>query len=138
VDADRLAQLPLFRELPRRDLERVARWADEVDVPAGKHLMDEGTFPHEFMVIESGSAEVLHGEQHLADLGPGDFFGEIALMAEHRRTATVTATSALRIVVMHERDFRVMEDEMPEIATRIRGVMEERREEHRSRTGEEA
>jgi CRP-like cAMP-binding protein len=138
VDADRLAQLPLFRELPRREIERVARWADEVDVPAGKRLMDEGAFPHEFMMIESGTAEVLHGEQHLADLGPGDFFGEIALLAEHRRTATVTATSPLRIVVMHERDFRVMEDEMPDVAAKIKAVMDERREEHRARTGEEA
>jgi voltage-gated potassium channel len=138
VDADRLSQLPLFRELTRHEIERIARWADEVDVPAGKHLMDEGAFPHEFMVIESGTAEVHHGEKHLADLGPGDFFGEIALLAEHRRTATVTATSPLVIVVMHERDFRVMEDEMPDVAAKIRAVMEERREEHRSRTGEDA
>jgi CRP-like cAMP-binding protein len=138
VDADRLQQLPLFRELTHREVERVARWADEVDVPAGRQLMEEGAFPHEFMVIESGTAEVLHEGKHLADLGPGDFFGEIALLAEHRRTATVTATSDLRIVVMHERDFRVMEDQMPDVAAKIRSVMSDRREEHRARTGEDA
>ncbi len=138
MDADRLAQLPLFRELPRRDVERVARWADDVDVPAGRRLMEEGAFPHEFMVIESGTAEVLHEGNHLADLGPGDFFGEIALLAEHRRTATVTATSDMRIVVMHDRDFRIMEDQMPEVAAKIRSAMAERREEHRARTGEDA
>jgi voltage-gated potassium channel len=81
---------------------------------------------------------VLHEGKHLADLGPGDFFGEIALLAEHRRTATVTATSDLRIVVMHERDFRVMEDQMPDVAAKIRSVMSDRREEHRARTGEDA
>ena len=138
MDIDRLKELPLFRELSHRELERLARWADEVDVPPGKRLMDQGAFPHEFMVIESGTAEVVHDGNHLADLGPGDFFGEIALMAEHRRTATVTATSDLRIVVMHERDFRVMEDEMPEVAAKIRAVMAERRDEHRTKTGEDA
>jgi CRP-like cAMP-binding protein len=138
VDSDRLQQLPLFRELTQREVERVARWADEVDVPVGKHLMDQGAFPHEFMVIQSGTAEVVADGKHLADLGPGDFFGEIALLAEHRRTATVTATSELRIVVMHERDFRVMEDQMPDVAAKIRSVMADRREEHRTKTGEDA
>ncbi len=138
MDADRLQQLPLFRELTHREVERVARWADEVDVAAGRQLMEEGAFPHEFMVIESGTAEVLHDGKHLADLGPGDFFGEIALLAEHRRTATVTATSDLRIIVMHERDFRIMEDQMPDVAAKIRTVMSDRREEHRARTGEDA
>jgi CRP-like cAMP-binding protein len=90
------------------------------------------------MLIESGTAEVVHDGNHLADLGPGDFFGEIALLAEHRRTATVTATSDLRIVVMHERDFRVMEDEMPDVAAKIRAVMAERRVEHHTKTGEDA
>jgi CRP/FNR family transcriptional regulator, cyclic AMP receptor protein len=138
VDADRLQKLPLFRELSRREVERVARWADDVDVPAGRRLMEEGAFPHEFMVIESGTAEVLHEGNHLADLGPGDFFGEIALLAEHRRTATVTATSDMSIVVMHDRDFRIMEDQMPDVAAKIRAAMAARREEHRARTGEDA
>jgi voltage-gated potassium channel len=138
VDVDRLQQLPLFRDLPHKDLERIARWADEVDVPVGKHLMEQGAFPHEFMLIASGSAEVLFNGQHLADLGPGEFFGEIALLEEHRRSATVTAGPGLRIVVMHERDFRAMEDEMPEVAERIRAVMRDRQVEHKEKTGEDA
>jgi CRP-like cAMP-binding protein len=132
-----LRRLPLFNELTNREVERIARWADEVDVPTGRRLMEQGAFPHEFMVIESGSAEVSHDGNHLADLGPGDFFGEIALMTEHRRTATVTATTDLRIVVMHERDFRAMEDEMPDVAAKIRATMADRREEHREKTGED-
>jgi CRP-like cAMP-binding protein len=134
VDADRLKAIPLFADLPHRDLERLARWTDEVDVKAGKHLVDQGAFPHEFMLIESGTAEVVHDGNRIADLGPGDFFGEMALLEEQRRSATVTASSDLRIVVMHERDFRAMEDEMPEVAQRIRAVMDERRgrDKHRS------
>jgi CRP-like cAMP-binding protein len=137
VDADRLKRIPLFEDLSRRQLERLAMWIDEVDVLAGERLIDQGAFPHEFMVIESGTAEVSHSGEHLADLGPGDFFGEMALLEHHRRSATVTATSGLRVVVMHERDFRAMEAEMPEVARRIRAVMEERRLEHRAKTGED-
>ena len=136
MDADRLRKLPLFGELSHRELERVARWADEVDVKAGRRLMDEGAFPHEFMLIEAGTAEVTHDGAHLADLGPGDFFGEMALLEEHRRSATVTATSDLTIVVMHERDFRAMEDEMPHVAGRLRGVMDDRRRQDEERLRE--
>jgi CRP/FNR family cyclic AMP-dependent transcriptional regulator len=127
VDAQRLKRIPLFADLSRRDLDRLARRTDEVDVRAGRDLIDQGAFPHEFMVIESGTAEVLVDGERVAALGEGDFFGEMALLVEQRRTATVTATSDLRVIVMHERDFRAMEDEMPEVATRIRKVMDDRR-----------
>jgi CRP/FNR family cyclic AMP-dependent transcriptional regulator len=137
VDAHRLKAIPLFRNLSRRDLERLARWADDVDVKAGRHLVDQGAFAHEFMVIESGSAEVTVDGKHIADLGPGDFFGEMALLEEHRRTATVTATSDLRVIVMHERDFRAMADQMPEVARRIRAVMDDRRRSDAARSGAE-
>ena len=133
MDARRLKQIPLFEDLPRRNLERIATWTDEVDVPAGRHLIDQGAFPHEFMVIESGTAEVLVDGNRVADLGPGDFFGEMALIEAHRRSATVTATADLRVIVMHDRDFRAMEDEMPEVAARIRSVMDARRKKDESR-----
>lgn len=127
MDAERLKRIPLFADLSRRDLDRLARWTDEVDVRAGRDLIDQGAFPHEFMVIESGTADVLVDGERVAELGEGDFFGEMALLVEQRRTATVTATTDLCVIVMHERDFRAMEDDMPEVATRIREVMDERR-----------
>ena len=133
MDARRLKQIPLFEDLPRRKLERIAAWTDEVDVAAGRHLIDQGAFPHEFMVIESGTAEVLVDGNRVADLGPGDFFGEMALMEAHRRSATVTATADLRVIVMHDRDFRAMEDEMPEVTARIRSVMDARRKKDEAR-----
>ena len=138
MDANRLKQLPLFRDLSQHDIERVARWADDIDVPAGRMLMEQGEFPHEFMVLESGTAEVLHEGEHLADLGPGDFFGEIALLEEHRRTASVRTTSDAHVIVMHERDFRAMEDEMPGVAARVRQALTERRREHFEKTGEDS
>ncbi|HXF35761.1 MAG TPA: cyclic nucleotide-binding domain-containing protein, partial [Actinomycetota bacterium] len=85
MDAERLARIPLFQGLSKHEREQVARWADEVDVPAGKHLLDEGRLPHEFFVIEEGTATVTRDGRRLAELGPGDFFGEIAILAEERR-----------------------------------------------------
>ncbi len=127
MDAGRLKQLPLFSSLSEKERERIARWADEVDLPPGKHLVDQGQFAYEFFVIEEGTAEVRKGEEKLAELGPGDFFGEIALLEEERRTASVIATSGMRAIVMTRRDFGSMQDEMPTIAAQIRQALEERR-----------
>jgi CRP-like cAMP-binding protein len=127
MKADRLRRIPLFEGLSDHDYERLERWTDEIDVPANKHLVNEGAYPHEFMVIEVGSAEVTHDDRHLADLGPGDFFGEIALLLDVPRTATVVASSDVTLVVMHERDFRAMEEDIPTVRNRINAIMEERR-----------
>jgi CRP-like cAMP-binding protein len=126
VKPERLKKIPLFSDLSGEDLQRLGSWTDEVDLPAGKPLIHQGNFPHEFMVLESGTAEVTHDGQHLADLGPGDFFGEMALLEEQRRMASVVTTSDATIIVMHSRNFRAMEEAMPEVAARIIAVMQER------------
>jgi len=126
VKPERLKKIPLFSDLSGDDLQRLGSWTDEVDLPAGKPLIHQGNFPHEFMVLESGTAEVTHDGQHLADLGPGDFFGEMALLEEQRRMASVVTTSDATIIVMHSRNFRAMEEAMPEVAARIIAVMQER------------
>lgn len=126
MDAERLARIPLFQGLSKHEREQVARWADEVDVPAGKHLLDEGRLPHEFFVIEEGTATVTRDGRRLAELGPGDFFGEIAILAEERRTASVVAASPMRLIVMTDRDFLEMAREMPEVAERVRAAVRER------------
>ncbi|HEX6230429.1 MAG TPA: cyclic nucleotide-binding domain-containing protein [Actinomycetota bacterium] len=138
MDAAHLKDLPLFRDLSQREREKLARWADEVDLPAGKALIEQGAFPHEFFVLQEGTAEVTYDGRHLADLGPGDFFGEIALVEHHRRTASVITTSPARVIVMATREFEAMERELPEVAERIRQTMVARREEHKAMTGEEA
>ena len=138
MDAERLKQLPLFADLPTKQLGRIASWADEIDLPAGKHLIEQGAFAHEFFLITEGTAEVLHDGKHLANLGPGDFFGEIALLEGHRRTASVVTTSPMRVVVMFSREFDAMDRELPEVAERIRQEMLARRREHLEKTGEDA
>jgi CRP-like cAMP-binding protein len=127
MDPGRLRSIPLFASLDKGELELVARWTDEVDVPAGAKLTKQDGFAHEFAVIEEGSADVLKDGDKITELGPGDFFGEIGLIDESaRRTATVVATTPMRLVVMFGRDFRQMEREIPSLADRIRTVMEER------------
>jgi CRP/FNR family cyclic AMP-dependent transcriptional regulator len=126
VDAKRLEAVPLFAGLSRREREQVARWADEIDEPAGHHLVDQGTFAHEFFVLLEGTVEVRKDERHLTDLGPGDFFGEIALVGHDRRTATVTATTPVRAIVMHSREFGAMRGAMPAVCDRIETAIKER------------
>jgi CRP-like cAMP-binding protein len=128
VDAKSLERVPLFAGLSPKEREKVARWADTVDLPAGKHLLDEGRLPHEFFVIVDGEVEVLHEEQRLATLGPGDFFGEIALIEHGRRTASVVTTTPTTLAVMSPASFAAMRREMAEVALRIDDAIRERME----------
>lgn len=127
MEAARLKQIPLFADLSEEERRQVAQWADEVDVPEGEHLVNQGAFAHEFFVITEGTAQVTKDEEQLRELGPGDFFGELALLEEERRTASVVATSPMRVIVMFGRDFRAMEHNMPHVAEKIRAKVEERR-----------
>jgi CRP-like cAMP-binding protein len=128
MDAARLRKLPLFSDLSDKEREQIAKWADEVEVPAGKHLIDQGQFGYEFFVIEEGKAEVKRGDEVIAQLGPGDFFGEIALLEADRRTASVIATEPLRTIVMTRQQFISMEEAMPSVAAQVRQAIEARRE----------
>jgi CRP-like cAMP-binding protein len=127
MDETRLKTIPLFADLSHHEREQVAQWADEVDVAEGKHLVEQGEFGYEFFVIEDGTAEVRRNDEKIAELGPGDFFGEVALLGEDRRNASVVATSPLRAIVMFGREFRTMEGQMPHVAATIRQACEERR-----------
>jgi CRP-like cAMP-binding protein len=126
MDVTRLKNQPLFSGLSNRDLERLAGWMDEVDLPAGKELLAEGTFAYEFVIIEDGTAAVSVDGVHVNDLSAGDFFGEVALLATERRTASVETTSPMRAGVMTGPNFRAMIRELPQVAEKVRVVMEER------------
>jgi CRP-like cAMP-binding protein len=127
VDAGRLKSIPLFADLSKSELDRLSRWTDEIDVPAGARLTRQEGFAHEFAIIEDGAAAVYQDGQKINDLGPGDFFGEIGLLDDSaRRTADVVASTAMRLIVMFGRDFRQMEREMPAVAEQVRTTMEAR------------
>jgi CRP/FNR family transcriptional regulator, cyclic AMP receptor protein len=123
MNAARLKSLPIFAGLSDREREQVARWADEVDVKTGKHLVDQGRFSYEFFVIEDGTAEVTQDGEHVADLGPGDFFGEIGLLGDEPRTASVVASSDMTLIVLNDRDFMEMARSMPRVADQVREAM---------------
>jgi CRP/FNR family cyclic AMP-dependent transcriptional regulator len=126
MDEKRLSAVPLFASLSRKDRQRVAQLADEIDLPAGKELVHEGGFAYEVFVIESGTAEVTRHGEHVADLGPGDFFGEMAAMTDGVRNAAVVSTSPLTAIVMTAHDFRTVSREMPSVAERISAAVAER------------
>jgi CRP-like cAMP-binding protein len=130
MDAKQLEGVPLFDGLSRKEREHVARWADVIDLPSGYHLADQGAFAHEFFALLDGTVEVTRNDERLVELGPGDFFGEIALVEHDRRTATVTAITPITAIVMHERDFDAMRIEFPQIAARIHEAVHARSPRH--------
>jgi CRP-like cAMP-binding protein len=126
VDSMRLQGVGFFSGLSKKELGKLAQWADEVSVSAGQALATEGEFAHEFFVIEEGSAEVTKDGERIAELGPGEFFGEIGLLETERRTASVVATTPMELIVMFQREFKQMEQEMPAVADRIRTAIRAR------------
>jgi CRP/FNR family cyclic AMP-dependent transcriptional regulator len=128
LDATRLKSIGLFEEVGDEELAEIAPFATEVSVEEGRELVREGDFSYEFMAIEEGEAEVTRGGEHVADLGPGDFFGEMGLLEKTLRNATVTAKTPVRLITLTGWDLRRVERSAPEAMERIRTVLEERRQ----------
>ena len=128
MDATRLKSIGLFEEVGDEELAEIAPFATEVSVEEGRELVREGDFSYEFMAIEEGEAEVTRGGEHVADLGPGDFFGEMGLLEKTLRNATVTAKTPVRLVTLTGWDLRRVERSAPQAMERIRTVLEERRQ----------
>ena len=126
MDAKHLQEISLFANLSKSQLAAVAKQADEIDVEAGKRLISEGRFGYEFFVIENGRAEVVRGDQHVADLGPGDFFGEMALLGDTTRNADVVTSTPLTAMVMTDTAFRSLARSMPDVAEEIRAACRRR------------
>ncbi|HEX7254860.1 MAG TPA: cyclic nucleotide-binding domain-containing protein [Gaiellaceae bacterium] len=123
---DLIKGVPLFAQLGRRELDEVASIADEIDLPDGKELTVEGQPGREFVVIIEGEASVRRGDQEINRLGAGDFFGEIALLNQEPRTATVIAQTPIRALVITDRSFRTLLDHSPEIEDKVMSAMSAR------------
>jgi CRP/FNR family transcriptional regulator, cyclic AMP receptor protein len=111
--------VPLFSHCSKKELGMVAQIADEIDLPEGKTLMREGDRGREFFVLVDGSAEVRKRGDKLATLRAGDFFGEIALVSQRPRTATVTTTTPARALVVTEQSFRSLLDRAPDVQRKV-------------------
>jgi len=123
---EQLADMPLFESLSPEQLKAVASLSELRHENKGTTLVGEGAPGYSLFVLQDGTAVVTSGGEQLATLGPGDFFGEIALLDEGRRTATVTATSPVSLIVMYGSDFRVFERDFPDASAVMKRVMAER------------
>ena len=116
---DQLKAIPIFSELSKKELRSVARLMTRVEVSEGRELTKEGEIGREFMIIVSGSADVKKGKKKVASLGAGDFLGELAVLSNEPRNATVTTTSDVTIETLNRREFMSLLDESPKIAKKI-------------------
>ena len=114
----------MFASLDEQKLRAIATFATESAVPAGRQLVREGDYAYEFMAIEEGEAEVIRGDEKIAALGPGDFFGEIAVLEKTLRTASVVATTPMRLVTLSHWDLKRVGGAIDQ----IRATLEERKQ----------
>jgi CRP/FNR family transcriptional regulator, cyclic AMP receptor protein len=121
-----LKRAPLFSGCSKSELRALARSADELDLRQGTVITREGRPGREFFVLISGTAEVTKEGTSVAQLGAGDWFGEIALLTDSPRTATVTATTPVDVLVVTDRSFRNVVETMPSIALKILSTVGDR------------
>src|SRR5512132_2915469 len=126
ADPEQLTTIPLFRSLSPAELQAVASLCELRDGPSGARLVGEGAPGYSLFVLQEGRAAVTSRGEQLGELGPGDFFGEIALLAGLEGTATVTAITPVKLIVMHGSDFRVFERDWPDASALMRKTMAER------------
>jgi CPA1 family monovalent cation:H+ antiporter len=126
VDRSRLEAFPILSGLGTDDLDAIASVASEIEVEAGRALTSEGDFGHALFAIEQGSAEVSRDGEVIRALGPGDIFGEVAVLASGRRTADVVSTTPMSLIAIFKRDVWALERRSPEAAERLRGLVAER------------
>jgi len=123
---DLIRKVPLFARCSRAELKEIALLADEIDLHEGKEMTREGAPGREFFVLLEGTADVKKNRRRVNTLGPGDFFGEIALVSHEPRTATVIATAPVRALVITDRSFRRLLDDAPRVQTKVMEAMAER------------
>jgi len=121
-----LQKVPLFGDLSRKQLEQIARLADELDVPAGKRLATAGETGHELFIIVEGYAAIKAGRGRTARLGPGEFFGEMSLVDGGPRSASVEAASNMRLLVVGRREFWQLLNTAPSLAQKIMATLSRR------------
>jgi CRP/FNR family transcriptional regulator, cyclic AMP receptor protein len=126
MDKERLRAIPLFDGLDDQDLGVIATFANETSVPPGETLVREGDYSYELIAIEEGKAEVRRGDEKVAELGPGDYFGEMGVLENEMRNATVVAASPMRLITLTQWELKRMRN-MPGVMDRINETIQRRR-----------
>ena len=137
MEASRLENIAAFAGLTPAEREMLARVLDEFSAPEGATLVSQGEYGYEFMVIEDGTVDVIRNGELIDRMGPGDFFGELAVIAAGgQRNATIVATSPVKIVSLTGHYMRVIRERMPRIGDEIDSVIAERTHEARAMSPE--
>jgi CRP/FNR family transcriptional regulator, cyclic AMP receptor protein len=126
LDATQLKRIPLFAEASDDELAKVAAFAQAREIAQGEVVVEEGAFSRELLAIEDGTAQVTRGGEHVADLGPGDVFGEAGMVEDEMRSATVTATSRLRLISLGHFEVQRLKKDAPHVYARIEQLVQER------------
>jgi CRP/FNR family transcriptional regulator, cyclic AMP receptor protein len=126
VDVSLLKTIPLFADVPEDKLRKIAPFAETDEFAEGQVVVKEGGYSNHFFAIEDGTAKVERGGEHLADLGPGDVFGEQGLLEKQERAATVTATSRLRVIKIEHWELSRMRKAMPQVVEELQRQVEQR------------
>jgi CRP-like cAMP-binding protein len=127
MDPSKLNEVPLFASLPEDAKKELAVWMTEVEVSSGKHLVDQGDYAYNLFVIEAGKAEVYVSGKSVAELGPGDFFGEIGVLEKAQRSATVVAKTRIRMITLSSWDVARLKKAAPDVLDQLNKAIEERR-----------
>ena len=126
MDATQLKRIPIFHDVPDEDLTVITTFATSDEVPEGAVIVKEGDYANAFMAIEEGTAKVTRNGEHVGDLGPGDIFGEVGLIEREKRTATVEATSRVKLIKIEHWELQRMKKKLPEVYGKIARLAEER------------
>jgi CRP-like cAMP-binding protein len=127
VKPEKLNGVPLFDKLPDDVRSRFAVWVSEIEVPQGQHLADEGEYAYDLFIIEDGTAEVIQDGKTVAELGPGEFFGEMGVLERAPRNATVVAKTPMTLLTLTGWDVKRLESKSPEAIKQLQDVIEQRR-----------
>jgi CRP-like cAMP-binding protein len=126
LDVSLLKTIPLFAEVPDEQLRKIAPFAETDEFAEGQVVVKEGGYSNHFFAIEEGTAKVERDGEQIGDLGPGDVFGEQGLLEKQERSATVTATSRLRVIKIEHWELSRMRKTMPEVVEELQRKVEER------------
>ena len=126
MDPARLKKIPVFADLSDEERDHIAALAAEVSVPQSKELVREGDYSYDVLAIEEGTASVDRHGEHIADLGPGDVFGEMGVLKREQRNATVVATSPMLLVTLTSWDIRRLQKTAPNAVDHLREVVARR------------
>jgi CRP-like cAMP-binding protein len=121
-----LRQVPLFSACSKRELSEISMLADELGLPEGSTMIEEGRQGHEFFVLVDGEAEVRRKGKRVKQLGSGSFFGEMALVSSQPRNSTVKAVGPVRVLVVHEQAFRRLLRDSPGIQLKVLQTLADR------------